>query len=58
MAAALARSRTEVVGRQAGLARIACEPELVVPLLNGLEHMDLLRRRFGPRRVAGGVIRA
>jgi 2-dehydropantoate 2-reductase len=30
----------------AALDRIAAAPELVVPLLNGLEHLELLRRRF------------
>jgi 2-dehydropantoate 2-reductase len=32
-------------------------PALVVPLLNGFEHMALLRDRFGAGRVAAGVIR-
>ncbi|WP_136518612.1 ketopantoate reductase family protein [Cellulomonas telluris] len=31
---------------------------LVVPLLNGVEHLDLLRRRFGPAVTAAGVVRA
>jgi 2-dehydropantoate 2-reductase len=30
----------------AALERVAAEPTLVVPLLNGLEHMSVLRRRF------------
>jgi 2-dehydropantoate 2-reductase len=38
------------------LERVRAEPELVVPLLNGLEHMSALRERFGDR-VAAGVIR-
>jgi 2-dehydropantoate 2-reductase len=38
------------------LERIEAEPELVVPLLNGLEHLQLLRERFGDT-VAAGVIR-
>ena len=38
------------------LERVRAEPELVVPLLNGLEHMAALRERFGDR-VAAGVIR-
>lgn len=41
----------------AALERIETEPALVVPLLNGLEHLQLLRRRFGPRRVAAATIR-
>jgi 2-dehydropantoate 2-reductase len=32
-------------------------PGLVVPLLNGLEHMEPLRSRFGASSVAAGVIR-
>ena len=39
------------------LERIETEPELAVPLLNGLEHMQTLRDRFGAERVAAGVIR-
>lgn len=38
----------------AALERIAGEPEVVVPLLNGVDHMDLLRRRFA-NVVAGSV---
>jgi 2-dehydropantoate 2-reductase len=38
------------------LGRVAAEPALVVPLLNGLDHMALLRERF-PDRVAAGTIR-
>ncbi|MHA3946531.1 2-dehydropantoate 2-reductase [Cellulomonas bogoriensis] len=30
---------------------------LVVPLLNGTEHMDVLRERYDPAQVAAGVIR-
>ena len=32
-------------------------PALVVPLLNGLEHLEALRARFGTDRVAAAVIR-
>jgi 2-dehydropantoate 2-reductase len=39
------------------LERIRGEPHLVVPLLNGLDHMEVLRDRFGPARVAAGSIR-
>ena len=39
----------------AALGRIDGLPALVVPLLNGLEHMDALRARLG-RRVAAGSI--
>lgn len=40
----------------AALARVAADPGLVVPLLNGLDHMEALRARF-PGRVAAGAIR-
>jgi 2-dehydropantoate 2-reductase len=39
------------------LRRIHVEPELVVPLMNGLEHMAMLRARFGAATVAAGAIR-
>lgn len=39
----------------AALERIAGEPEVVVPLLNGVDHMDVLRRRFA--NVVGGSVR-
>jgi 2-dehydropantoate 2-reductase len=49
---------TKATGLSDGLARIAAgAPALVVPLLNGLEHMALLRERFGSGRVTAGVIR-
>lgn len=35
----------------------AVEDAVVVPLLNGLEHMDVLRERFGPRVAAGSISR-
>ena len=38
------------------MERVRGEAELVVPLLNGVEHMAALRSRFGDR-VAAGVIR-
>jgi len=39
------------------LERVRAEPALVVPLLNGLDHMALLRDRFGDDRVPAGTIR-
>ncbi len=48
---------TKAVGLDRALDRIERTPELVVPLLNGLDHMDVLRARFGPDRVAAGTIR-
>jgi len=46
---------TKATGLGAALARIAVEPRLTVPLLNGLDHMQVLRSRF--ERVAAGTIR-
>lgn len=48
---------TKAVGLETALARIEAAPALVVPLLNGLDHMDTLRTRFGADRVAAGTIR-
>jgi 2-dehydropantoate 2-reductase len=48
---------TKATTLESALERITVVPELTVPLLNGIEHMHLLRERFGPDRVAAGVIR-
>lgn len=40
-----------------GLERVKADPQLVVPLLNGLDHMQILRDRFGAAHVAAGSIR-
>jgi 2-dehydropantoate 2-reductase len=50
---------TKAAALEQALARVAAQtavPELVVPLLNGFDHMALLRERFGAR-VAAGTIR-
>jgi 2-dehydropantoate 2-reductase len=39
----------------AALERVEAEPALVVPLLNGLDHLETLRSRFGPRAVAASI---
>jgi len=39
------------------LERVAAEPRVVVPLLNGLDHLEVLRERFGRDRVAAASIR-
>lgn len=46
---------TKAAGLEVALERIATEPGLVVPLLNGLDHLSLLRERFGERVVAGTI---
>src|SRR3954467_13098995 len=38
---------TKAVGRDEALERVEGEPALVVPLLNGLDHIEVLRERFG-----------
>jgi 2-dehydropantoate 2-reductase len=42
---------------EAALERITAPPGLVVPLLNGVEHVARLRERFGAERVAAGAVR-
>ncbi len=48
---------TKAIGLEAALERVRSQPGLVVPLLNGLEHMETLRSRFDTAAVAAGVIR-
>jgi 2-dehydropantoate 2-reductase len=40
---------------EAALGRVAAPADVVVPLLNGIEHVDLLRGRFGDAVVVGSV---
>jgi 2-dehydropantoate 2-reductase len=47
---------TKATGLEAALDRIETQPRLVVPLLNGLDHLDVLRERFGDA-VAAATIR-
>jgi 2-dehydropantoate 2-reductase len=44
----------KATGLEEALERVDCEPELVLPLLNGLEHMRVLRGRF--KAVIAGTI--
>jgi 2-dehydropantoate 2-reductase len=46
---------TKAAALEQALERIDAEPQLVVPLLNGLDHMALLRERFGARVVVGTI---
>jgi 2-dehydropantoate 2-reductase len=48
---------TKASGLEPALKRIAVEPALVLPLLNGLDHLAVLRERFNPRPVLAGSIR-
>jgi 2-dehydropantoate 2-reductase len=46
---------TKARGLAAALERVHVEPRIVLPLLNGLDHLGPLRDRFGPRAVAGSI---
>ena len=49
---------TKALGLAKALERVdGAAPDLVVPLLNGLEHMTVLKERFGAEHVAAGAIR-
>jgi 2-dehydropantoate 2-reductase len=48
---------TKASGLQAALERVVGRPKLVLPLLNGLDHLAILRERFGADTVLAGTIR-
>ena len=48
---------TKFGGLEAALERIDAEPAMVLPLLNGLDHLAVLRRVFGADTVLAGAIR-
>lgn len=48
---------TKASGLEAALERIDVEPATVLPLLNGLDHIAVLRRRFPSDSVLAGSIR-
>ncbi len=48
---------TKALGLEEALERIEVEPALVLPLLNGLDHLAVLRRRFASDTVLAGSIR-
>ena len=48
---------TKATGLHEALERIAAPPALVLPLLNGLDHLAVLRERFGEQTVLAGTIR-
>ena len=48
---------TKAAGLRESLERILAPPGLVIPLLNGLDHIALLRAHFGAARVAAASIR-
>jgi 2-dehydropantoate 2-reductase len=48
---------TKAAGLEAALERIEVAPTVVLPLLNGLDHLTVLRRRFAAGSVLAGSIR-
>jgi 2-dehydropantoate 2-reductase len=48
---------TKASGLQAALERVKPRPKLVLPLLNGLDHIPVLCERFGADTVLAGTIR-
>src|SRR4051794_30484543 len=47
---------TKAVGLDEALERVAgLEPRIVLPLLNGLDHLEVLRSHYGSRAVAGSI---
>ncbi|MGD1056075.1 MAG: 2-dehydropantoate 2-reductase [Solirubrobacteraceae bacterium] len=48
---------TKAAGLEPALERIRVEPTVVLPLLNGLDHIAVLRRRFAASSVLAGSIR-
>ena len=48
---------TKASGLAPALERISTEPSLVLPQLNGLDHIPVLRRRFAAASVLAGTIR-
>ncbi len=48
---------TKAGGLTSALERIAVAPGVVLPLLNGLDHIGVLRERFSPESVLAGSIR-
>ncbi|HVS28836.1 MAG TPA: ketopantoate reductase family protein [Solirubrobacteraceae bacterium] len=46
---------TKAIGLDAALERIERQPALVVPLLNGVEHVAALRERFGTSAIAASI---
>jgi 2-dehydropantoate 2-reductase len=48
---------TKASGLKPALERVEGQPKLVLPLLNGLDHLSVLRERFGEDNVLAGTIR-
>ena len=48
---------TKASGLESALERVTVQPKLVLALLNGLDHIPVLRERFGADTVLAGTIR-
>ncbi len=48
---------TKAAGLREAVERVGVAPRLVLPLLNGLDHVAVLRERFGDEAVVAGTIR-
>jgi 2-dehydropantoate 2-reductase len=48
---------TKAAGLSSALERVDVQPPLVLPLLNGLDHIAVLREHFSPETVIAGTIR-
>jgi 2-dehydropantoate 2-reductase len=48
---------TKAAGLREALERVQAAPRLVLPLLNGLDHIAALREHFAPQTVVAGTIR-
>jgi 2-dehydropantoate 2-reductase len=48
---------TKAAALSEALERVRATPKLVLPLLNGLDHVAVLRERFAPETVVAGTIR-
>jgi 2-dehydropantoate 2-reductase len=48
---------TKAAGLRGALERVSVTPPVVLPLLNGLDHLAVLRERFAARSVLAGSIR-
>jgi 2-dehydropantoate 2-reductase len=48
---------TKAAGLEPALERVSTQPALILPLLNGLDHLALLRQHFNPGSVLAGAIR-
>jgi 2-dehydropantoate 2-reductase len=52
----VATKATQLADALERVPEAAAEDSVIVPLLNGLDHVELLRRRFGPTRVVAASI--